>query len=299
MKSGVRELEQRLREEPENLALRVALANSLHEAGRHAEAVELYRSVAVAYRERGRMQQASVVCRGILEIDPGDAATRELLATLSAPRRVSSVPASEETPLPPALPHHVADPTTNIVKKLGDLDLDPPTERVERLDPVDSDTEEEVQMALPTPPETSVSTRTPSQVAMAGAFFTPIPGDRRAAIVTKFVPRSYPAGAPLLRAGESTHPLFVVVRGEVEVRANRDGRAHVLETLREGDFVGEASLLARGAATIDAVARTAVEVLALAPRDFYALVASFPVLWSHLEEAAARRADAVASVTSS
>ncbi|HEU4730381.1 MAG TPA: cyclic nucleotide-binding domain-containing protein [Kofleriaceae bacterium] len=82
--SKLRELEKRLREEPENLGLRVMVAGALHEAGRRDDATELYRSVAIAYRDQGRMQQAISVCRSVLELVPGDASCQELLAALLA-----------------------------------------------------------------------------------------------------------------------------------------------------------------------------------------------------------------------
>lgn len=118
--SRVKELERRLRDEPDNLGLRVTLAGALREAGREADALELYRSVAIAYRDQGRHQQAISVCRSILELAPGDAGCRALLASL-APARRSSM---EETPLPGALPYHVADPTTHSVQKVSAADLD-------------------------------------------------------------------------------------------------------------------------------------------------------------------------------
>ena len=82
--SKLKELEKRLKDEPENLGLRVTYASALREAGRHDEAVELYRSVAVAYREQGRNQQAIAVCKSILEIAPDDVRCHALLAQLVA-----------------------------------------------------------------------------------------------------------------------------------------------------------------------------------------------------------------------
>lgn len=151
----LRDLERRLREEPDNLGLRVAFASALHEAGRHADAVDLYRSVAIAYRNEGRSQQAIAVCRSILEIAPDDATSHALLATLVAGHRSATQPSPapglgravlevglppplpapppaapaaqapprrratssmDETPLPPAMPHHIADPTQRLAR---------------------------------------------------------------------------------------------------------------------------------------------------------------------------------------
>jgi hypothetical protein len=141
--SRLKELEKRLASEPANLGLRVTVAGLLHEAGRTPEAIALYRSVALAYRAQGRVQQAIAVCRSALELAPDDAC-RALLAELAPPppppppappappppapvavrppstkpptRPPSAKPParrpSQDTPLPRPLPHHVADPTT-------------------------------------------------------------------------------------------------------------------------------------------------------------------------------------------
>ncbi len=118
----LKELEKRLEKEPNNLGLRVMVAGALHEAGRTVEAIELYRSVALAYRDGGRRQQAIAVCRSILELAPEDDACRSLLASLITPvaalppvvaapepKRRSSV---DPTPLPKPVPYHVIDPTS-------------------------------------------------------------------------------------------------------------------------------------------------------------------------------------------
>lgn len=82
--SKLKELEKRLKDEPDNLGLRVMVAGAYREAGRQEEAVELYRSVAIAYRDQGRSQQAIAVCRSILEIAPDDGRCHALLAALVA-----------------------------------------------------------------------------------------------------------------------------------------------------------------------------------------------------------------------
>lgn len=90
----LKELEKRLRSEPDNLGLRVQVAGLMREAGRSIEAVELYRSVALAYRDQGRTQQAIAVCRSILEIAPDDAACQGLIAMLQGRGTPSRPPQS-------------------------------------------------------------------------------------------------------------------------------------------------------------------------------------------------------------
>lgn len=103
----LKELEKRLKLEPNNLGLRVQVAGMLREAGRSVEAVELYRSVAFAYRDQGRTQQAVAVCRSILEIAPEDAGCQGLLAQLmnrSSPTLPPVAPAQPVVPQAPPAP---------------------------------------------------------------------------------------------------------------------------------------------------------------------------------------------------
>jgi hypothetical protein len=141
-------LEKRLEKEPGNLPLRITLAGHLREAGRVAEAVELYRSVAVAYQSQGRKQQAIAVCRSLLELAPEDGKCRALLAELTDPTTPPPAPAvfarqvrppipaagtlpprDSTTPLPKPLPYHVHDPTTSSIARISRREVDlPPVE---------------------------------------------------------------------------------------------------------------------------------------------------------------------------
>jgi hypothetical protein len=93
----LKDLEKRLKAEPNNLGLRVQVAGMMREAGRSLEAVELYRSVALAYRDQGRTQQAIAVCRSILEIAPEDAACHGLLGVLQSQSRATPAPSRTST----------------------------------------------------------------------------------------------------------------------------------------------------------------------------------------------------------
>jgi hypothetical protein len=82
----VREAERALEKEPGNLVLRLKLAAALRAANRPYDAIDVYRSVAVAYQKEGRLLQALAVCRSILELAPEDLETNVLLGELEAAR---------------------------------------------------------------------------------------------------------------------------------------------------------------------------------------------------------------------
>jgi hypothetical protein len=109
----LKELEKRLKSEPDNLGLRVQVAGLMREAGRSIEAVELYRSVAFAYRDQGRTQQAIAVCRSILAIAPDDAACQGLLQMLQGRGTPSRPPAAALEPPPQMAPAVRATTATN------------------------------------------------------------------------------------------------------------------------------------------------------------------------------------------
>ena len=69
-KKRVKELAEALKREPGSIPKRLELAAALREADKPVEAIDLYRGVAEAYAEEGRLVQAIAVCKGILEIDP-------------------------------------------------------------------------------------------------------------------------------------------------------------------------------------------------------------------------------------
>lgn len=113
MSGKLKDLEKRLKHEPDNLGLKVTVAGLMREAGRSLEAVEIYRSVALAYRDQGRKQQAIAVCRSILEIAPDDVRCNALLSQLTGPELAAppapaphpSVPSIARAPTPhPSVP---------------------------------------------------------------------------------------------------------------------------------------------------------------------------------------------------
>lgn len=424
--SKLKELEKRLRDEPDNLGLRVLVAGAMREAGRQAEAVELYRSVAMAYLDQGRAQQAIAVCKSILEIAPTDARCISLLAALTstppaagAPRdRASAValvieadlpPATprapmaasvahapappvlptrssvssgvpnrrssfDETPLPRPVPYHVHDPTTHSLKKLSEVELPgalpaPTTDPIEPVEPVEEDTTrptvtglasaahkisasligvaaerdglpaedlaaqldtrqrpriaaaalESLSRPPPTVPIARVEItedvtedeeldhpddeqtkprdlpgigrqRPPTHSAFASPFFAPLPAEHRAAVLQRFSRRAVTTGTTVIRQGEHAHPLVLVARGRLDVRAERaDGKVIQVGTIGAGEYVGEAALLARTPAAAHVIAATDAEILLLPPRDFYEVAGAFPALWAELKDVAERR----------
>ncbi|MEJ7601429.1 MAG: cyclic nucleotide-binding domain-containing protein [Kofleriaceae bacterium] len=333
-KEALRDLEKRLRDEPDNLGLRVTVAGALREAGRVGDAVELYRSVAIAYRDQGRVHQAVAVCRSILEIAPADPVCEALLEVLLD--KPSDRELEDLTPLPVPMPYHVADPTTRLLDKISASELELPSRPSTRPD-VEEVTRPEIsrttsrhvvhddlaaeldtrrrpksetgQLAKisgppPTVPvmlvdlgdddlsgvpgdaddEKTIPRDAPGATTdvLRSPFFAAIPVDRRRRVLERFQRRTVPDGIPLIRTGETMHPLVIVERGVLEVRVDA-GEPITLARIEAGDFYGEVSLMSRTPARTTLVTATEADLLVLAARDFYELASQYPALWKSLE----------------
>ncbi len=107
-------------------------------------------------------------------------------------------------------------------------------------------------------------------------IFRPFGRAERKAIIERFRSREVAAGEVLIREGERSDGLYVVLDGVVDVTKRRGGEAVLAGQLREGDLFGEVSCLRKTAATATVTARRAGSVLRLPRADFDALVMTYP-----------------------
>ncbi len=133
-------------------------------------------------------------------------------------------------------------------------------------------------------------------VMHTSAIFRPFDGKDRRALIERFVAREVTPSTAIIREGEQSDGLYVILSGAVEVA--REGR--VLAHLREGEIFGEMSLLdkAPAGATVRASRRTSL--LRLPRRDFDELIMSHPqilALVSELSDDRRRQTDAILSGT--
>jgi CRP-like cAMP-binding protein len=95
----------------------------------------------------------------------------------------------------------------------------------------------------------------------------------------------FPAGKVLIREGDSGREFFVVLEGEAEVR--RKGRK--LETIRNGEFVGEIALISKVPRVATVTSITPLRVLVIRGQEFDALLKRVPAIALRVLEAVAER----------
>jgi CRP-like cAMP-binding protein len=131
-----------------------------------------------------------------------------------------------------------------------------------------------------------------TNVMNTSALFRPFNRKDRRTLVERFRARDVEREEVIIRDGDQTDGLYVVLSGEVEV--SKDG--HLLTRLKEGDLFGEISLLQKTPATATVTASRHTTLLRLPRADFDALISSHPqilVLVSELSDERLRRTERV------
>ncbi len=131
-----------------------------------------------------------------------------------------------------------------------------------------------------------------SNVMASSALFRPFgKGDRRD-LIQRFRARDVSKGEVIVKEGERSDGMYVILSGEVEVSKGPQRLAF----LKEGDVFGEMSMLAKEPATATVAASKRTSLLRLPRADFDTLILSHPqilVLVSELTEDRRRQTEAV------
>jgi CRP-like cAMP-binding protein len=129
-------------------------------------------------------------------------------------------------------------------------------------------------------------------------IFRPFQKAERKHLMEKFRAREVVEGEPVIREGDPSDGLYVVLEGAVDVVKRKDGQELVVGHLREGDLFGEMSCLRKAPASASVVVRRAGTLLRLPRKEFDDLVVSYPQileLVATLSEERAENLDAILS----
>jgi CRP-like cAMP-binding protein len=114
----------------------------------------------------------------------------------------------------------------------------------------------------------------------------------------KFLAREVKPGDVVIREGERSDGLYVVLEGSVEVKKQRDGAEVVVGQLREGDLFGEMSCLRKTPATATVVVKRPGTLLRLPRKEFDELVLTYPQILETVSELADERLESLDAILS-
>jgi len=222
----------------------------LKKLGDNAGAVDALREAAGRYSHRGFLLKAIAVCKMILDVDPEQTETQELLARLYADPQAAPIrPAPPKPTIPPGKGLEAAALETvveDVKQGPGEGIFEVPLE--EEIVEVEAEEEVEVEEVVEAP--TEESGRAAMQDLPSTPLFSSLDEDSLRRLIQAVQMLAAPAGFPVTTGGEEADSLYVIVSGKVAIR--HEGR-ETEELLFEGDFFGEGGLL-------DGVPRPAVAV---------------------------------------
>ena len=111
-----------------------------------------------------------------------------------------------------------------------------------------------------------------TNVMSSSALFAPFSRTERRQLVERFRARDVNKGDVLIKEGQRSDGMYVVLSGEIEVRLGKQSVA----ALKEGDIFGEMSLLTKAPATATCAAARRTSLLRLPREDFDQIVLSHP-----------------------
>jgi CRP-like cAMP-binding protein len=130
------------------------------------------------------------------------------------------------------------------------------------------------------------------------AVFRPFPVGDRKLIMSRFVARETRAGEQIIREGEPSDGLYVILEGSVDVLKRQMGKDVLVSQLREGDLFGEMSCLRKIPATASIVVRRAGTLLRLPRKTFDELVVAYPQILELVSDLSSERTENLDAILS-
>lgn len=121
-------------------------------------------------------------------------------------------------------------------------------------------------------------------------LFAPMTAEEKARIAPLIRPAPFTRGEVITRQGATAHWLYVLVRGEVEIRFRAEtGEERVLGTLRAPDFFGEMGVMTGATRTTTVMALGEVECFRIEKGDFQHILEERPEIAEGLSGILAQR----------
>ncbi len=274
----------------------------LRRMGREWQAIECYERAVHAYVELGFVARGAAMAKVILSIDPSRTSILEAVHGARAPRpapppipkardrgRRRSSLSMEAVKLEPA-----ADADEDEVRFL-DIDIEvveePAAIRVsqtelEAREPLPLSEDDLILLDLDEEPDRLSAEDLAELPAMP--LLSEVPQEALRRLIAEAELVELRPGVPLIRAGDASDALFVLVEGQVEVKVPGRRRGETI-LLGEGDVLGESCLLDDVHRAADVVATTYGRALRIPKATLDALVEEHPELGDVLIELLGRR----------
>ena len=267
--------------EPTNSNYFLRMGDYNVKAGNKAAAVKTYYQAADLFVKAGFAVKGIATYKMILRVAPDEKQATELMRAINSNPAVtgaapSAPPASE--PAPPPAPQ---------------VELAPPPAPAPAAAPPPP-----IEMPPPPPPAPVIELELEIEAAPAqekkdiNPLFAAFSKEEFGAIVDKLEPVEFMAGERIIAEGDEGDAMYLISSGGGRVVKEVEGQELMLDSLSEGEFFGEMSLLVGGPRSASVFAATNTEVLRLKSSDLFEIMKKYPRIETVLEEFYEKRSKA-------
>ncbi len=294
--------------EPTNSNYFLRLGDYNVKAGNKAAAVKAYYQAADVFVKAGFSVKGIATYKMILRVAPDETQATNLMRAINSNPAVTGAapplapapqvefapppvptPQVELAPPPPA-PTPVVAPPPPI--EMPEIEV-PPIEMPQSAPDIEIDLSQDIGLELEgLVLELEGETAPTQEKKDINPLFAAFSAEEFGAIVDKLEPIEFMAGERIIAEGGDGDAMYLISSGGGRVVKEVEGRELTLDTLSEGEFFGEMSLLVGGPRSASVFATTNTEVLRLRSADLFEVMKKYPRIETVLEEFYEKRSKA-------
>ena len=278
--------------EPTNANSYLRMGDYNVKAGNKAAAVKAYYQAADLFVKAGFSVKGIATYKMLLRVAPDEKQATELMKAINSSPAVTG--AAPPAPPPPPVPEPAPTPAPTAAAPppappapapaaAPPPQAPPPPPSIE-MPPPDAAPVIELELEIEPSPVSEKKDINP--------LFAAFSKDEFGAIVDKLEPVEYMAGERIIAEGDEGDAMYLISSGGGRVVKEVEGQELILDSLAEGEFFGEMSLLVGGPRSASVFATTATEVLRLKSSDLFEIMKKYPRIETVLEEFYEKRSKA-------
>jgi hypothetical protein len=280
--------------EPTNSNYFLRLGDYNAKAGNKAAAVKAYYQAADLFVKAGFSVKGIATYKMILRVAPEEKQATELM------RAINSNPAVTGGPPPPPPPAPVPAPAPQVElappppppAPAPAAAPPPPIEMPQPIEMPELTLEPEPEPAPVIELDLEIETAPVQEKKDINPLFAAFSKEEFGAIVDKLEPVEFTAGERIIAEGDEGDAMYLISSGGGRVVKEVEGQELMLDSLSEGEFFGEMSLLVGGPRSASVFAATNTEVLRLKSSDLFEIMKKYPRIETVLEEFYEKRSKA-------
>jgi hypothetical protein len=278
--------------EPTNSNYFLRMGDYNVKAGNKAAAVKAYYQAADLFVKAGFSVKGIATYKMILRVAPDEKQATELMRAINSNPAVTGAAPPAPPPPPEPAPAPAPAPQVELAPPPAPAPAAAPPPPIEMPQPPPSAPAPAPAPAPVIELELEIEAAPVQEKKDINPLFAAFSKEEFGAIVDKLEPVEFMAGERIIAEGDEGDAMYLISSGGGRVVKEVEGQELTLDTLAEGEFFGEMSLLVGGPRSASVFAATNTEVLRLKSSDLFEIMKKYPRIETVLEEFYEKRSKA-------